>query len=202
MNILVITPPPVEPVTLSEVYAHLRLDPDGSPPEHPHDAMLRAHIQTAREQAEKDTRRAFVEQRLRLSTAGFPRCRKVDLLRPPVRSVQSVRYYDTANTLQTVDAASYFLTEDVVPQLQFLDSFAPPATYPSRGDALRIEYTAGYEPEGSPAEDYVANIPQAIKQAILLGVELLYGELSPDRRADLQRSREALLWLHKIALVK
>jgi hypothetical protein len=99
-----------------------------------------------------------------------------------------------------VDDASYFVTDDRVPQLQFVETFALPATYPSR-DALRIEYSAGFEPTGSPIDDYVSNIPEELKQAVLLGVELLYSELSTERRADLERAREAILWDHKIPLL-
>lgn len=200
MNVLVITPPPEEPVTLQQVYDHLRLDPLGSPAEHPHDAMLRRYITSARITAEKMTRRAFVTQRLLLVTKGFPCDRKVDMLRPPVQAVHSVAYYDTANVLQTVAAANYFVTDDLVPQLQFIDTFGLPATYQSR-DALRIEYTAGYEPDGSPADDYSANVPETFKQGILIGVELLYNDLTPQKRADLERTREALLFADRIPLI-
>jgi uncharacterized phiE125 gp8 family phage protein len=191
MNVIELTPPPVQPVTLAEVYAHLRLTPSGSPLEHPDDDMLETFIQTATEEVTGITHRSFVERRLLLVTSGVPCDRVVPLLFPPVVSVLSVSYYDSANVLQTVDSANYFVTDDQVPQLQFVDTYGFPSTYRSR-DALRIEYMAGYEPVGSPG-DYLENIPARVKSAVLLGVQLLYDQLSPEQRERIERARDSLL---------
>lgn len=199
MDVINITQPAAEPVTLAQVYKHLRLDPEGSPATHPDDTMLTAQITAARDWAEKFTRRSFVEQRLRLLRNGIPTCRTVDLLRPPVRSIQRVIYYDADNVAQVVSTGDYVLVESRVPQLRFLDTFSIQTTY-DREDSLQIEYTAGYAPTGSPAEDYAANVPQPIKQGILLGVELLYDFVSPEQRERLERAREALLGIYRIPL--
>ena len=122
MNISVITPPPFEPVSLEDVYGHLRLDVEGSPPTHPDDTQIDSFIAAAREFVEKSTHRSLVTQTLRLSAAGFPVCalpwgyttllpprfqppHHIYLKHPPVQSVTSVKYYDIDNVLQTVDAA-------------------------------------------------------------------------------------------------
>jgi hypothetical protein len=55
----------------------------------------------------------------------------------------------------------------------------------ARPDALRIEYTAGYAPVGSPPSDFVANVPDLLKSAIKYDVQLQYDELSPDKRQDI-----------------
>jgi uncharacterized phiE125 gp8 family phage protein len=73
MNIITVTPPPFEPVTLAEVYAHLRLEPEGSPATHEDDAMLQRQIATARAYVEQATRRALVLQTLRLSAPADSR---------------------------------------------------------------------------------------------------------------------------------
>lgn len=219
MNLIVLTPPPVEPVTLAEVYLHLRLDPDDdSPPAHPDDALLRSQIATARAEAEQMTRRAFVEQVLRLTVDRFPRNDAfvgasqwlalagvrgyIELPRPPLIEVQAVRYYDTDNVLQTVDAADWFVTDDFVPRLMFRDGYVPPLTY-ARNDAVRIDYVAGYAADESPAvdQDYAANVPQQIKQAILLGVQLLYDQLSPEQRKALEHARDMLLVGQRVSTV-
>ncbi len=199
MNIIELTQPPVEPVTLEQVYAHLNLTPSGSPATHPDDTKLAAFISASRKQCEQIANRTFVEQRLLLVVEGFPCNRMVNLYRPPVQNVLSVAYYDAANVLQSVDAANYFVTDDLVPQLQFIQEYGFPSTYPAR-DALRIEYTAGYAPEGSPA-DYVANIPEPIKQAILLGVELMYDSMAPDQRKAIEAARDSLLSGFKIRVM-
>lgn len=217
MNLIVVTPPAVEPVTLAEVYLHLRLDPDtDSPPTHPDDAMLRSQIATARAEAEAYTKRAFVEQTLRLFVSRFP-CNEafvggeswfrlaggrgyIELLRPPLMAVQSVRYYDQDNTLQTVSPADYFVTDDFVPRLTFVDTFVPPLTY-VRNDAVRVDYVAGYVSDDSPADDPAENVPDQIKQAILLGVQLLYDQLSPDQRKAIENARDMLLIGQRVTTV-
>ena len=222
MNITVIVPPPFEPVTLAEVYKQLRLDPDisSSPVEisHPDDSLLAGYIQTAREFAETALRRALVQQTLRLSCGGFPShcqawrgagCRihevveRVLLRRPPLIRVERGQFYDGANQLQTVDSTDYFVTDDLVPELRFTDGFATPTLY-ARPDALRVEYVAGYAPEGSPPttqEEFAATVPQTFKDAILIGVQLLYDNLSTADREAMENMRTALLQTKRIQLV-
>jgi len=201
MELITITQPSVEPVVLADVYLHLRLDADENSPAdtHPDDAMLNTFIAASRKQAEKLTRRAFVSQGLRLVTDAFP-TGGVVLLRPPILEVTSVSYFDVNNALLVIDPANYFVTSgDQKPRLQFLDTYAYPTLY-GREDALRIEYTAGYEPDDASPGDYAANVPAGIKSAILLGVQLLYDELTPEKRASLERARDALLHDHKVYL--
>jgi uncharacterized phiE125 gp8 family phage protein len=215
MNIVVVTPPPFEPVSLAEVYSHLRLDPDstGEPPElsHPDDAMLRRQITTAREKCEQITRRAFVQQTLRLERGpmrGNGRrglqwymngCAEdwgqIELPRPPLIAISTVKYLDETNTLQTIDPVNYYEMSGLVAQLRFIAGFSTPALY-LREDAIQIEYIAGYAPTADPPEtqeDFAANVPASIKDAILIGVQLLYDELSPDKRVALENAQDALL---------
>lgn len=209
MNIIVITPPPVEPVTAEQAFVHLRLDFSDDPESHPDYQAVLSQITSAREQCEQITRRAFVQQTLRIVGPGDGSARSwfwwgntasargVELLRPPLISVSAVRYYDGLNALQTVDSDDYFVTDSLVPKLLFVDGFSSPCTY-RRPDAMQIEYIAGYPPDaGSPA-DYRANIPESIKQAILLGVQLQYDELTPDKRKALEGARDSLLSSYRI----
>jgi uncharacterized phiE125 gp8 family phage protein len=219
MNITVITAPPFEPVTLLEVYAHLRLTPDhsGSPGEesHPDDAMLSRHIASARTFVEQATRRCLVQQTLRLSMPSFPvpycwsysrRGSSADnvirLYRPPIIAVEAVSYYDADNVLQLVDPLSYYTTDEQVPELRFASTFSWPTVH-IRPDALRIEYRAGYTPEGSPPTtqaEYAASVPAALKDAILLGVQLLYDNLETKDREHMERAREAIMQPFRIQL--
>lgn len=208
MNIVVVTPPPVQPVTLEEVYDHLRLVPEGSPATHPQDDMLERHIKAATGEAESITHRAFVQQTIRLYMDHFPYPGTwfsgerwwsdiygpgyIALLRPPFSQVVNVTYFDGANESKTVDADNYFVTNDQVPRLYFGSSFSVP-TYYARNDAWAVEYEVGYPPEGSPPEDYRANIPAEIKEAILLGVELLYRSHDVKNRETLENARASLL---------
>lgn len=219
MNLTVITPPPFEPVSMQQVYQHLRLDPDvsSSPAEtsHPDDALLAGFIQTARELVEVATRRALVQRTLRVSCGSFPAsCQpwcaplwqsretvlRILLRRPPLVRVERVQYYDGSNVLQTVDPASYYVTDDQVPELRFVSAFGVPTVY-DRPDALRVEYVAGYAPTGSPPTtqaEYAANVPQIFKDAVLIGVQLLYDNLSQPERKALEDMREAMMQTQRI----
>lgn len=212
MNLSVIQPPPFEPVTLAEVRAHLRLDAEGSPAAHPDDAMLQRHITAARQHVESMARRSLVQQVRRLSLAGFPGTIDISrisdekrrlyaapdrllLHRPPVLRVEAVRYYDGENVLQVLDPALYYVTDEQVPELRFTSSFGGATVY-DRPDAVRIDYVAGYAPAGSPATlqaDYAAAVPQPLKEAVLLTVQLLYDSLTDQERQSIERLREALV---------
>ncbi|MET3915149.1 putative phiE125 gp8 family phage protein [Variovorax sp. OAS795] len=219
MNIVVVTPPPVEPVTIEEAFVHLRLD---DPTEaNPDTAAVQAQIVSAREQCEQITRRAFVQQTLRLTRGpdrrngerrgwdwfiggGCVAWGDIELLRPPFIEMVSLKYFDDANTQQTVDPDDYFVTSDLVPKLRFVGGFSTPSIY-LRDDAVQIEYTAGYapvpaDPDAEPptAIDYRANVPSSIKQAILLAVQLQYDELTPEKRKALENARDSLLSSYRV----
>lgn len=194
MQITVVTPPPFEPVTLDDVYDHLRLDPIGGT--HPDDDMLTRQIRTAREQVEQITRRAIIQQTLSIALCGFPRWGAhggIELKRPPYVGMVAVTYYDSANALQVLDPASFYVDDatDVVPRLML---GATPWTF-AREDSVRVSWVAGYARAGaeSTQADYAANVPASIKDAVLLGVQLLYDELAVDKRTKLETARDALL---------
>lgn len=200
MNIVVVTPPPFEPVTLDEVYAHLRLDPMGDPPTHPDDDMLRRQITTAREQVEQITRRSIIQQTLSTSLFEFPGWRNscgLELKRPPYIGGAAVSYYDSNNVLQVLDPSGFYVDDatDLVPRLVFTGAGARPNVF-CRQDAVRVTWKAGYAPsvaEPTTQAQYAANVPASIKDAVLVGVQLLYDELAVDKRTKLELMREALL---------
>lgn len=212
MNLTTIHEPPFEPVTLADVYRVLKIDPEGSPPEHPLDADFARNITSARRNVEKITRRSLIRQTLRLSAADFPVPQwagawerrygravlpvgGVKLHRPPVIAVQSVEYFDASNVLQTVDAASYYVTDDEVPEVRFVSTFIAPAVY-DRPDALRLTYVAGYLGAGSPPssqEEYAEHVPSELKDAILVGVQMLQTSTSAQDYELLQRMQAALV---------
>ena len=216
MNVVTVEGPAAEPVSLADVYLHLRLDaPDGT---HPDDALLTSQIAAARTWAEQYTRRAFVKQRLRTVAERFPsfnvrfgfggwlwddddfvvRNGFVELRRPPFVQMVAVRYWSEANTLLTVNPSGYYVSDtEVVARLYFADTFTVPATY-RRGDAVQIEYFAGYPSDSDDPADLVANVPEGIKQAILIGVQLLYDQIAPADRPLLERARDSLLNSYRV----
>lgn len=223
MRLSVTVQPPVEPITLAEIYAHLRLDATGSPPTNPDDALLMSQIQAAREYAEQLTRRAIIEQTLAYKLPYFPTDRifflprrfydetLTDYLKPyyielpkssPFISLVSVQYYDQNDTLQTLDPSFYQVSNDAEPaRIDLVYGQIWPWTY-ERTDAVIITYKAGYMPtfSGSPPvpSDYRANVPQSIKNAIKLRVQQLYDPMTPDKYKQLQCAIEGLLYNFKV----
>ena len=209
-HVTVTTPPAAEPVTLLDVYQHLRLDytSEGSPSEasHPLDDLLRKNITAARTDVERETGLSLIVQTLRLSAAGFPGCggpRRIELLRPPFISVEGVYYYDGLNSLQQVAPADYYVTDALVPELRFVSGYGAPTTY-DRPDALRVIYRAGHVGDGSPPStqaELAANVPEPLKQAILIGVELLQGDADDKLRMALERQRDSLIQPYRIEVM-
>lgn len=210
-HVTVTTPPAAEPVTLLEVYAQLRLDytSQGSPSEasHPLDDLLRQNIAAARADVEQETGLSLIAQTLRITATGFPgTCtgpRRIELRRPPLISVEGVYYYDADNSLRQVAAADYYVTDELVPELRFVSGFATPTTY-DRPDAVRVIYTAGHRGDGSPPTtqaELAANVPKPLKQAILIGVELMQGDSTEKLRTALEEQRRALLQPYRLEIM-
>lgn len=192
MNIITLTEPPVEPVTLAELYLALKEEPEGSPPTHPRDEDFSLAISAARIRAEQITRRAFVRQQLRVVYPSFTAC-ALELRRPPLIELVQVRYYDEDNALQTLSASVYVLEESLlVPRLVLADGQEWPTTY-ARADAVQIDYFAGYPTTGSPITSYVDNIPAAIKRAILIDCQMQLDSLAPEQRTQLEQTLQRLL---------
>lgn len=197
MNIEILVPPPVYPVTLAEMRAWLRLDASGSPETHPDDALIEGLIAGVTDQCERATCRAFIEQTIRLTTGYWGIC-GIELKRPPLIGLIRVQYYDADNVLQNLAASNYILvTGGMVPKLQLASGQSWPEVY-GREDAIMITYTVGYEGTGSPVGDYRVNVPQTIKTAIKMGVQALYDNMRPEELDRLNMAQAAILASQKV----
>lgn len=210
MNIILVTPPAVEPITAAEAFYKLKLttDPEADVSEEPDYAEVMRCIKTAREDCEQITRRAFVTQTLKMvqgpakegdrrgllwyMNGGTWDWGRIELKRPPLISVTSVKYYDESNVLQTVSPSNYFTTSGLVPRVQFVEGFDAPSVY-LREDAIQVEYVAGYAPSTDSPPDLAANVPDKIKSAILLGVQMLFDKLTPAEHDNIEKARDSLL---------
>jgi len=146
----------------AEVRGHLRLDTE--------DERARVEsvlIPAATEMAQAETERQFINATWTLYLDAFPPDGETIVLpKPPLSSVESIKYYDTAGTLQTWAAAgNYTVVTPSGPQAEC--GYVVPAygvTYPSTQsvpDAVAIEFIAGY------GATY-ASVPGAIRAAMLL----------------------------------
>ena len=85
MTAALITPPALEPVSLAEAKAHLRIDGDDD------DALVTAAIVAARVHVEAATRRALIEQGWRVYLDAWPRKRIVPIPIAPLLAARPTR---------------------------------------------------------------------------------------------------------------
>lgn len=126
-----------------------------------------ALIEAATKHAERLADRQFINATYRMQLACFPACNEIELPRPPLSSVTNIKYYDTANTLQTFSSSYYHVDTDSQPGRVVLALGSTwPATY-ERPDAVQITFVAGY---GATA----ATVPQNIRLAVKMLVKTWY----------------------------
>jgi uncharacterized phiE125 gp8 family phage protein len=157
-----VTPPTAEPVSLDAAKAHLRvehaLEDDG----------ISAWLAAARQHAEAVTGRQLPPATWALTLDAFPDAGCAILVpRPPLKSVTSIAYIDTAGATQTWPAAAYDVEIPVGPLA--LHGRIRPAfgeVYPATravSEAVTITFIAGYD-----------SVPYPLHAALLLGVGELY----------------------------
>lgn len=155
MSIVRTKAPAVEPVTLAEAKAHLRVDYNDE------DALIGGLIAAAVSHFDGlgVLGRAMITQTWAQSFQYTRAWERLDI--GPFQSLLSVEYYDAGNVLQTADLADFETRLDgdhviVGPKI----NAAWPSIY-NRPDAVKVTYVAGY---GDTPED----IPASIRHAILL----------------------------------
>jgi len=155
-------------IELSDVKTHLKINSSITS----EDGYLTNLINVATEMVQNYTSLILMQQTIELHLPYF--MNKIDINRSPVDTITHVKYYDSANTLQTISSSNYianFGTNDSLNQSPIItsilpkDNFTYPQTYP-RMDAVQIKFVAGI--------DSNADVPQTIKQAILIIIGSLY----------------------------
>lgn len=172
MALIRIAGPAVEPISVDDMKVHLRVDFDDE------DALIAQYISAARQKLEQRCARSFVQQTWELRAAEF--AETIEVPKPPTVEISSVKYIDEDGVEQTVDSADY----DLVHGGEFESSSLiwltdRPTDLYQRADAARIQFVAGWAPDGvvdpvANPDDYVANVPWAIRQAILFLAGHLY----------------------------
>jgi len=180
MRLKLKTAPTVEPVTLDEAKLHLKVDSADDNP------LITALIATARELAERETKRAFVTQiwELILDTAGG----EIEVPKPPLQSVESITVIDKEGGETVVDASKYDVdkAQNSYGRVRLRSGSSWPA---HRGFAsFIVEFKAGY---GNAAAD----VPEALKQAILQLIAHLYENRES---VEVPAGVKILLWAFKI----
>ena len=187
MALKLIEAPEIEPVTVDQAIRHLNEyaepvdepepeDPEGEepegeqePPEEPEPVdALREHIAdliaAARESCEEYQNRAYLTQTWELWLDCWPPI--ITIPRPPLQSIESIKWYDTANVEHTIEAADYFADVNSEPGRVLMN---PGKSWPSGirpASGICITFKAGHTE--------AAKVPRRVRQAILLLVAEWY----------------------------
>lgn len=182
-SLTLVTPPASEPVTLTEVKSHLRVDSDGD------DARINELITVGRQHLDGwdgVLGRAIQAQTWDLKLDWFPR--RIWLPLPPLQSVSSITYVDADGASQTLDTSVYVVVSNGYDQ-SFVE-LADGKEWPSLDDApqvVTVRFVAGY-----------STVPAPIKQAIKMGVQGLYDTCDDKVGGTLSASIAMLIAPYKV----
>ena len=158
MPSILLTAPSVEPVSLDEAKAYLRVEHSDD------DEVIAALVAGSRIHVEAQTRRALITQSWRLSADAWPPDGRMPVRPGPLQALGAVRVYDFDNVAQDVDTQAFVL--DRAGSALGFAPWAVPA--PGRLIAgIALDVTVGY---GDAATD----VPEALRQAIRLLVAHWY----------------------------
>ena len=146
--------PTIEPVSLDEVKDHSHVDGAES------DTVLTILLQAAREYVEHNQKRQLITATYELTLEEFP-SGPIILPNPPLITVTSISYEDTAGATQTWASSNYQVD---ITDIRGSISVEPNVTYPTtetdRKNAVTVTFTAGY---GTAASD----VPETTRLAIM-----------------------------------
>jgi uncharacterized phiE125 gp8 family phage protein len=169
MNLRRVVPPAALPVTVDEVKAHLRVTGPAD------DTLIGALIEAAVSYLDGWTGtlgRALVEQTWELAVDEFPSGDGIRLPLGDLITVVSVTYDDEDGMPQTLDPLAYSVDTYSPDGWVVLNEGSAWPTILDAINAVRVRFTVGY---GAPAD-----VPAAIRQAIIMMVGGLYASAKSD----------------------
>jgi uncharacterized phiE125 gp8 family phage protein len=158
MTLFRTTAPAVEPVTLADAKAQLRIGHDSE------DDLVAGLIRAAREEVEARAGLALISQDWRLAMDRWPRFGRVALLRHPVIEILSVTVYGTEGEASLVDPLTYEVDVASRPARLYFATRPEPARIMN---GIEIDFSAGF---GADAD----SVPERLKRAMLLLVAHWY----------------------------
>ncbi len=171
MTAVLISGPALEPVSLSETKAQLRVDLTDE------DTLISSLIAAARIHVEAYVHRVFITQTWAIYLDKWPAGQPLRLSISPVQSVSAINIYAEDNTFVTTDATNY-VVDAVSNPPRIL--WRGPGSTPRPGrklNGIEIIVTAGYGAIG-------AQVPQPIRQAILMLIAQWFEHRQPPTLDD------------------
>ena len=157
------TAPAVDPVTLTEVKNHLRIDLLNFD----HDDYLKNIIAAAVHEIEQITKRRLITQTWQAFYDYWPSNGFLELPFGQLQSVTHVKYTDTDADVTTWDSSEYIVDTDSDPGrvvLGYGESWPTDTLYPS--NPIEVQFVCGY--------GLAVSVPDMIKQAIKLKISDLF----------------------------
>ena len=152
MSSILLAGPAVEPMTIAEAKAFLRVVHDDD------DDVIAALIAGARVHVEAQTRRALITQSWRLVRDTWPDNGRVAVLPAPLRELTAARVYRLDGTVQTLDVAAF--TADTASAPGVLAYSGAPLEPGRIAAGIELDVGVGY---GDAAADVPADLRQAIR---------------------------------------
>jgi uncharacterized phiE125 gp8 family phage protein len=180
MSSVLLTAPAVEPLSLAEAKAFLRVEHTDD------DDIIAALISASRIHVETQTRRALITQSWRIAADAWPVDGRLPARPGPLRNLAAARVYDFNGVARAIDTGS-FLVDAGASVLAFA-----PWALPSPGRlaaGIELDVVAGY---GDAASD----VPEPLRQAVRLLVTHWYenrGLASPSAVTILPTTVAALI---------
>lgn len=180
--------PSVEPFLLADAKLHLKVLTTNE------DALITNMITAAREEVEKYCNISLVEQTIEESFPCFPVAENYNTLSSlwlsvsPLISIDSINYIDTDGNSQTLATSVYDLDDKTKPGKVTLKYNQ---TWPSTAkieNAVTVTYKAGFG-------DTAADVPQTIKQAMLLMLGNWFEKREDDPQTPFTRKIGNAQWL-------
>ena len=158
MSSILLNGPAVEPLTLDEARAFLRVEHNDD------DEVIATLIVGSRVHVEAQTRRALITQSWRLSADCWPEYGRFRVVPGPLQSLTAARVYDLANVAHSV-SATIFVPDFGASDLMFVPWAVRPPGRPTSG--IELDVVVGYG-------DNALDVPEPLRQAIRLLVAHWY----------------------------
>jgi len=154
MSSYLLTAPAVEPVSLVEAKAFLRVEHDDD------DDIITALIAAARSHVEAQTRRALITQTWRLVRDAWPGDGRLKVAPAPLRDIAAARVFDADGFAHAIDTQAFTIDmSDTSPVIGFAPwSLAGPGRMVA---GIEIDVEVGYG-------DAPADVPEPLRQAVRL----------------------------------
>ena len=166
MSLVLTSGPAVEPVTLAEAKAHLRLDNTAE------DLLITTLITTSRMHIESRLGIALNTQAWSLFIDRLPASHVIPVPLRPLSALNAVRIYADDNTISPLPLAAFELDGLSTPPRLIIRSGVAITSALRKSNAIEINVTAGFGP--APAD-----VPAPIRQALLLLIAHWYEHRDP-----------------------